>query len=207
MVVKLLFFDNIAFTMEPGNMSKRKELLIALLKDSDPDVVNAAAAALERIENRQSLDDVLEQLKKGDLAEKIRAIYALGTIGGAGVLKPLVYCASRPEEDIRSAAVEVLGELAERSTLPVILEKLKDDNSAIRAKAIKALGNFADRGLSPHLIPFLEAGDGLTDIEAALALAKTGDHLLEERFIALASSPVAATRAAAATALGMINPA
>ncbi|NVN98541.1 MAG: HEAT repeat domain-containing protein [Geobacteraceae bacterium] len=193
--------------MEPSIMSKRKELLIGMLKDSDPDVVNAAAAALERLESRQSLDEVLDQLKKGGLAEKIRAIYALGTIGGAGVLKPLVYCASRPEEDIRSAAVEVLGDLAERSTLPALLEKLNDDNSAIRAKAIKALGNFADRGLNIHLLPFLKAGDGLTDVEAVLALAKTSDTLLEERFIALASSPIAATRAAAATALGMINPA
>lgn len=207
MVVKREFFDNIAFTMEPGNMSKRKELLVGMLKDPDPEVVSAAAAALDRLEGLQSLDDVLEQLKKGGIAEKVRAIYALGAIGGVVVLKPLVYCASRPEEDLKAAAIDVLGSLVQRSSLPVLLERLRDDNSGIRAKAIKALGNFADSSLNSHLIPFLEAEDGLTDVEAALALAKTGDPLLEGKFIKLAASPLAVSRAAAATALGMLNPA
>jgi hypothetical protein len=206
LVVNHVFFDNIAFTMERSPMSKRKELLISLLKDSDIEVSSAAAASLERLENFQSYDEIVEQLKKGGIAEKVRAIYALGAIGGGNVLKPLAYCASRPEEDLKAAAIDVLGNLAQRSTLPVLLEKLKDGNSGIRAKAIKALGNFADRALIPQLLPFLDAGDGLTDVEAALALSKTGDISLEERLMKLASSPVAATRAAAATALGILTP-
>jgi len=193
--------------MEPGHMSKRKDLLIRMLKDSDAEVSSAAAAALERLESVQSLDEVLEQLKKGDIAEKIRAIYALGAAGGEKVLKPLVYCASRPENDLKAAAIDVLGDLTHPSTVPLLLEKLKDDNSGIRAKAIKALGNFADRSLTRHLLPFLDAEDGLTDVEAVLAIAKAGDSLLEERIMKLATSPLAATRAAVATALGMLTPA
>jgi len=193
--------------MEQGHMSKRKELLIRMLKDSDPEVSSAAAAALERLESVLGLDEVLEQLKKGDIAEKVRAIYALGAIGGEHVLKPLIYCASRPEADLKAAAIDVLGNLAHPSTVPLLLEKLKDDNSGIRAKAIKALGSFADRSLTPHLLPFLDAGDGLTDVETVLALAKTGDILLEERIMQLANSPLRATRVAVATALGMLTPA
>jgi len=192
--------------MEPSQMSKRKELLINMLKDADAEVSSAAAASLERLENLQSLDVVLEQLKKGVLAEKVRAIYALGAIGGQQVLKPLVYCAARPEDDLKAAAIDVLGNLAQRSTLPVLIEKLKDDNSGIQAKAIKALGNFADKSLIPYLLPFLDAGDGLTDIEAVIALAKTGDTSLEGSIMKLASSPISATRAAVATALGILTP-
>jgi HEAT repeat protein len=192
--------------MEQSHMSKRKELLIRMLKDSDIEVSSAAATAIERLENLQSLDEILDQLKKGDIAEKIRAIYALGAIGGEKVLTPLTYCASRPEEDLKSAAIDVLGNLAYPATVPLLLEKLNDDNSAIRAKAIKALGNFADRSLTPHLLPFLNAGDGLTDVEAILALAKTGDIFLEERLMKLATSPLSATRVAVATALGMLTP-
>jgi HEAT repeat protein len=206
LVVNHVFFDIIGTIMEQSHMSKRKELLIRMLKDSDSEVSSAAAAALERLESVQSLDEVLQQLKKGDMAEKIRAIYALGAIGGEKVLTPLTYCASRPEDDLKAAAIDVLGDLSQPATVPLLLEKLNDGNSGIRAKAIKALGNFADRSLTPHLLPFLDAGDGLTDVEAVLALAKTGDILLEERFMQLATSPLSATRVAVATALGMLTP-
>jgi len=193
--------------MESIQISKRKELLIRMLKDSDPEVSSAAAAALQRIERFQSLDEVLDQLKKGGIPEKVRAIYALGAIGGEKVINPLIYCASRPEDALKAAAIDVLGDLVQPSTVPLLLEKLKDINSGIRAKAIKALGNFADRSLNPHLLPFLDAGDGLTDSEAVLALVKTGDLSLEEKFIKLTSSPLSTTRAAAATALGILTPA
>jgi HEAT repeat protein len=207
MVVNRVIFGTIAFTMEPGMMSKRKELLISMLKDADPEVVAAAAASLERLDGLQSLDGLLEQLKKGGIPEKVRAIYALGAIGGEKVLKPLVYCASRPEEDLKAAAIDVLGLLVQHSSLPVLLERLKDDNSGIRAKAIRALCNFGEKSLAPHLLPFLDSNDGLTDVEALLALAKIGDTSLEDRFMQLASSPVAATRIAAVTALGILTPA
>ncbi len=193
--------------MEQSQMSKRKELLIRMLKDPESEVSAAAATALERLEGAQRFEDVLEQLKKGGLAEKVRAIYALGGIGGEKVLKPLVYCASRPEDDLKAAAIDVLGALAERSTIPILLEKLKDDNSGIQAKAIAALGNFADKTITPQLLPFFDSGDGLTDVEAVLAIAKAGDISQEYRIMQLAVSPIAATRAAAATALGILKPA
>ena len=205
-VVNHVFFAIIALTMEPSQMSKRKELLISMLKDADGEVRSAAAAALERLETVQSLDEVLEQLKKGVGVEKVRAIYALGAIGGQQILKPLAYCASRPEDDLKAAAIDVLGNLAQRSTLPILIEKLNDNNSGIRAKAIKALGNFTDKSLVPHLLPFLDASDGLTDVEAVIALAKTGDTSLEGSIMKLATSPLSATRAAVATALGILMP-
>jgi HEAT repeat protein len=153
------------------------------------------------------VDVILEQLKKGTLVEKVRAIYALGETGGEKALAPLVYCASRPEEDLKGAAIDALGTLAQRSTMPTLLEKLKDENSGIRARAIRALGNFRETSLAPHLLPFLAAGDGLTDVEAALALARTGDPSLEGPLMKLAHSPLAPSRAAAATALGLLRPA
>jgi len=188
-------------------LSKRKELLIGMLKDPDSEVTAAAAAALEQLEGVMGVDAILAQLKQGTLAEKVMAIYALGEAGGEKVLAPLVYCASRPEEDLKGAAIDVLGSLTHRSAMPVLLDKLKDGNSGIRARAIRALGNFRDKAVIPHLLPFLFAGDGLTDIEAALALAKTGAASLEEPLMKLAQSPLASVRAAAAAALGLLRPA
>ena len=189
--------------MEPSAIAKRRKALIPLLNDSESSVRNAAAAALEKLEGLQGLDALLEQLKKGNMAEKVRAIYALGETGGERVIKPLVYCASRPEVDLKGAAIDVLGNLAELSTLPILLSSLRDGNSGIRARAIRAIGNFQDPSTVAALVPFLDAGDGLTDVEAILALCKIGDKSLEDRFVKLTGSPVPATREAAATALGV----
>lgn len=191
--------------MELSATAKRRDALVPLLKDPEGDVRAAAAAALEKLEGIQSLDDVIEQLKKGGVAAKVRAIYALAEIGGDKVVAPLVYCASRPEEEIRGAAIDALGTISNRSTLQVLVERLKDENSGIRARAIRALGNFRDPALVPVLLPFLGSGDGLTDVEAILSLSAIDNGSLQDRFVELTRSPNAATRVAAATALGLLR--
>ena len=103
-------------------------------------------------------------------------------LGGEKVITPLVYCAGRPEVDIRAAAVEILGRLAYPSTLPTLLERLNDQNTAIQGRAITALSNFpASSSLCDRLRPFLKANDGDLDAEAALALAKLKDRSVDGR--------------------------
>jgi HEAT repeat protein len=184
---------------------QRIQALQALLKDEAPEVRAAAAHAIEQLEGVASLDDVLLSLKKGDAGTKIRAIYALGLIGGERVVAPLIYCAGRPEEGIRSVAVEVLGSLANPAVLPVLLERLNDNVAAIQARAIAALSLFPSKpGLCEHLYPFLAADDGSLEAEAALALARLGDLTAADRIEALLASTHASTRQAAATALSLL---
>jgi len=184
---------------------QRIDALIPLLKDGDPDVRTTVARAIEHLEACGDLNETLQILKTGNMGSRISAIYALGEIGGEGVINPLVYCAGRPEVDIRAAAVEVLGKLAFPSTLPVLLERLKDQNSAIQARAITALSNFpATEELFNHLRPFLKVSDGDIEAETALALARMGDQSVMDTIIDLLKSPYASTRMAAATALSML---
>lgn len=187
------------------NIRQRIDLLIPLLKDADPDVRTTVAHAIEHLEVAFDIMEILHTLKTGDTGARISSIYALGEIGGEKVISPLVYCAGRPEDDIRSAAVEMLGRLAEPSTLPVLLKSLNDRNTAIQAKAITALGNFPSTAtLCPHLQPFLKANDGDLEAAAALALAKLGDVHSMPGIISLLSSSHASTRQAAATALSLL---
>ncbi len=184
---------------------QRIDVLIPLLKDSDPDVRTTVARAIEHLETSGDLNDILHTLKTGDMGARIAAIHALGEIGGAGVINPLVYCAGRPEADIRAAAVEILGRLAEPSTLSVLLERLNDQNAAIQARAISALSNFpVSAALCDRLRPFLEANDGDLDAEATLALTRLGDRSATVGIIPLLSSPHSSTRKAAATALSLL---
>jgi HEAT repeat protein len=184
---------------------QRIDALVPLLKDPDQEVRTAASQAIEHLEASADLGETLQILKTGSMGARISAIYALGEIGGEGVLAPLVYCAGRPEVDIRSAAVETLGRLAAPSTLPVLLERLGDQNPAIQSRAITALGNFpASVVPCDRLRPFLQAGNGDLEAEAALALARLGDRSATAAIVTLLSSPHSSSRKAAATALSML---
>lgn len=179
--------------------------MLPLLQDETPEVRQAAAEAIERLEGVSSLDEILLSLKKGDTGAKIRAIYALGAIGGERVVPPLVYCANRPEEGIRAVAVEMLGAIALPAVLPVLLERLNDPNVAIQARAIAALSHFpATPELFERIRPFLNADDGSLEAEAAQTLARLGDTASAPRILSLLASPHASTRQAVATALSLL---
>ena len=187
-------------------MKEKVRLRIAslrpLLKDPVPSVRTAAAEAIEKIEAASSVDDILATLKTGDMGARIGAIYALGEIGGEKVLPPLVYCARRPEADIRSAAVAMLGKLALPAALPILVELLGDVNPAVQGRAITALRNFpVTQDVLNHLRPFLNASDGVLEAEAAITLAGLRDLYSLSQIQALLESHHASTRQAAATAL------
>lgn len=176
-----------------------------LLKDAEQEVRTAAARAIERLEGGSAFEEIMQSLKKGDTGAKIRAIYALGEIGGDRVVAPLVYCAGRPEDGIRAAAVEMLGRITIPAVLPVLLERLDDANNAIQARAIAALANFPPSSeLCERLRHFLDKQDGALEAEAAIALARLGDQESVERITSLLTSPHASTRQAAATALSLL---
>ena len=187
------------------NIRQRIDVLIPLLKDSDPEVRTTVAHAIEHLEVACDITEILHTLKTGDTGARVSAIYALGELGGEKVITPLVYCAGRPEADIRATAVEILGRLAYPSTLPTLLERLDDQNPAIQGRAITALSNFpASSSLCDRLRPFLKANDGDLDGDAALALARLKDLSSIEGIISLLASPYSSTRKAAATALSLL---
>ena len=183
----------------------RIDALLPLLKDPVPEVRLAAADAIETLEAASSVVEILETLKTGRMGARIGAIYALGEVGGTGVLKPLIYCAKRPEIDIRSAAVAALGKLALPEALPVLMELLDDESPIVQACAVAALRSFpATPDIVTRLHPFLNAGDGVLEAEAATTLAVYKDALSLPLIETLLTSPHASTRQAAAAAFSKI---
>jgi vesicle coat complex subunit len=183
----------------------RIDALQPLLKDSAPEVRLAAADAIEALELAGSVVEILETLKTGNMGARVGAIYALGEVGGAEVIKPLFYCARRPEVDIRVAAIAALAKLAVPEALPVLLELLDDENPSVQASTLAALRNFAP---APNLLNkvrlFLNAHDGVLEAEAAITLAGFKDTFSLPLIQKLLTSRHASTRQAAATALSKI---
>lgn len=184
---------------------ERIAMLRPLLKDAAPEVRNAAAEAIEKLEGIISAEEILHTLKTGDMGARIGAIYALGEIGGTKVLPALIYCAGRPEVDIRSAAVEVLGRLGLSAALQTLVERLEDQNNAVQARAIAALSNFSvSADVLKRLRTFLVSDDGTLEAEAALTLARLNDTAAINSILPLLSSRFASTRQAAATAISIM---
>jgi HEAT repeat protein len=183
----------------------RIDALRPLLKDPVPGVRIAAAEAIEKLEATSSVDEILATLKTGDMGARIGAIYALGEIGGEKVLPPLVYCARRPEVDIRSAAAVVLGKVALPAALPALEDLLEDENRSVQGRAVVALRNYpVTPAILKKLRPFLGANDGVLEAEAALTLAEFKDISSLHMIHALLTSDFASTRQAAATALSFM---
>jgi HEAT repeat protein len=184
----------------------RIELLRPLLKDPVADVRTAAAEAIERLEAASSVDEILATLKTGNNGARIGAIYALGEIGGERVLPPLVYCAKRPEVDIRSVATAVLGKLALSAALPVLVELLDDVDPTVQGSAIAGLRNFQ---VTPDILnklrPFLNASDGVLEAEAAITLSWLNDLYSLVQIKELLTAPYASSRQAAAIALSRMS--
>lgn len=184
----------------------RIESLRPLLKDPVADVRIAAAEAIERLEATSSVDEILATLKTGNKGARIGAIYALGEIGGERVLPPLVYCARRPEVDIRSVATAVLGKLALPAALPTLVELLDDVDPTVQGRAIAGLRNFqVTADILNKLRPFLNASDGVLEAEAALTLSWLNDLYSLGQINELLTSHHASSRQAAATALSRMS--
>jgi len=184
----------------------RIESLRPLLKDPVADVRIAAAEAIERLEATSSVDEILATLKTGNKGARIGAIYALGEIGGERVLPPLVYCARRPEVDIRSVATAVLGKLALPASLSILVELLDDVDPTVQGRAIAGLRNFqVTADILNKLRLFLNASDGVLEAEAALTLAWLNDLYSLGQINELLTSHHASSRQAAATALSRMS--
>jgi hypothetical protein len=187
------------------NVRSRINSLRPLLKDPVPGVRIAAAEAIEKLEATSSVTAIIATLKTGNMGARVGAIYALGEIGGEKVLPPLVYCARRPEVDIRSAAAVALGKLALPAAFATLTGLLDDENPTVQGRAIAALRNFpGTQDILNRLRPFLNASDGVLEAEAALTLAELNDQDSLGQIRELLTSHHASTRQAAATALSII---
>ncbi|MBI4259574.1 MAG: HEAT repeat domain-containing protein [Actinobacteria bacterium] len=86
------------------------EPLLDVLDQGDPEIGPTVGELLDRIAGPEAF---LERLTSMDPAQRMRAVAALGTIGGARAVEGLVRTLSDPDERIRARAVRLLGEMGD----------------------------------------------------------------------------------------------
>ena len=108
-----------------------------------------------------------------------------------------------PDRDIRRAACEALGHLADPAVEPALERCVRDDDTSVVRAAAFALGRMEHAGGSPDLNDALEHADPAVRLLAARALGHRLALDAVPQLLDLAGTdPSATVRAAAATALG-----
>src|SRR3989338_9217361 len=105
-------------------MDKRKEVLVRSLKDTDEAIRKLAAEALEKVETRDRMETIEKFINQGEKMEKLRAVYALGRLKGQKVIQLLLKAVKDPIEDVRAAAIRVLGKMGDARLISPLVECL-----------------------------------------------------------------------------------
>mgnify|MGYP000415725567 CR=1 FL=1 len=186
-------------------MEDRRKVLIQLLRDPHEEVRRSAAEALERLEGLQNLNALIEKYRAGDKVMKLRVIYALGKLRADNCLPLLIHALTSEEEDLKSAAIRVLGELGDVRTLQALVAGLNDPSLTIQTLTVEALANFRHKHLVPLLIPILERENKYLVMAALNTLAKLNAVNALDAIIRLTSHSDPDIRRTAAEVLGEIE--
>lgn len=186
-------------------MDDRRKVLIRLLKDTSEEVRRSAAEALERLEGLANLPTLLEKYRTGDKVMKLKVIYALGKLRAENCFPLLIHALSHPEDDVRAAAIRVLGEIGDSRTLQPLVNMLHDPSLTIQTLAVEALANFPNRNLALHLLPLLDRENKYLVMATLHTLGKLNALEAMEKIISLTGHQDPDIRRVAAEVLGQLE--
>lgn len=185
-------------------LENRRSALQAMLNDPQPEVREAAAAALEVIEAVADLEQLLDRLQHGLRGERIAAAFALERVNSAKIFPPLLESLKSADPDLRLVAVKVLGGKKHPKTTAALVKMLDDPESGIQAETARVLAGFADRRLPGFLAPLLEREEQIA-LAAIEALGRLAFPEGEEPLLGALRDQRPAVRAKAAEMLGKLH--
>ena len=183
------------------SLEQRRNLLIELLNDAEEEVRVAAAAALERLESFQDLQQIIQGLKSDKRGQRIKAIFAMENVKSADVFPHLIGLLKDSDADIRGAAIQVLGVKSHPKSLNSLFKHLKDPSPSVRVHTAEALGHFDDVRLAPYLVSLLDDDDEQLVASAARSLGAIGSPDSIGPLVKVAKDSRATVRVAAVQAL------
>jgi HEAT repeat protein len=117
-------------------------LMYERLAAGSPGEVREAASAIAELRDPRSLGPLLEALRRAEGDEKCHLARALGTLGDARALPPLLGLMSYGL--CETAVLEALGRIGDGRALGALVKALTDERTDICSAAIEALGALGD---------------------------------------------------------------
>jgi cyclophilin family peptidyl-prolyl cis-trans isomerase/HEAT repeat protein len=164
--------------------------------------------AIADLEDRRSLGGsrLIELLRSEDPETRAAAARAVGRIGAADGIAPLLDRLSDSDAAVRHETIFALGLLGSPDARDA-LHRVAASNAAPeeRSEAVLALGRLRGEGAAEVLLPFLTDPSPVIRAETAVALAATGDSVSGADLRPLLSDSNATVRAQAAWAAGRLK--
>ncbi|HXJ55646.1 MAG TPA: HEAT repeat domain-containing protein, partial [Verrucomicrobiae bacterium] len=172
--------------------SKQSELGQALLEWLRPNRLPVGArreaiAMVERARFTNAVNPLMELARSQDPPEREAAVHALGALGGDVSFSPLSALATNAPLETRREALVALGQLRNKTALPLLLQAAREPftrDAAWRALAaqpsLEALDSYLDAMNSPEVVTRDRARRAFDQIkqEALVELEKRGDKLV-----------------------------
>ncbi|WP_165065668.1 HEAT repeat domain-containing protein [Desulfovibrio sp. ZJ200] len=135
--------------------------------------------ALGRYSVVENLAELTEALKDEDPGVRQTAVEAFLNLGGNAerYLPRLLPRLSDENKDVRTALVNLLGQIGTSAVIPHLITALRDENDWVRIRAIEALGVNKNAEAVPTLSQMLEDASPMVAFKIIEALGKIGGNV------------------------------
>jgi HEAT repeat protein len=178
--------------------------LMLALRDESREVRAAAARSLGRLGAPEAAKPLVAALAHEDIPRAVAGHALLGI--GLEALEALRGSATHPEAEVRAAAVQLIGMIANPGEVDIVIDRLRDSSAEVRAKAARALGRLGAERATTDLIASLDDRIPFVRVSAAAALGMIGDRRASPGLLKIATSDGFDAAQAAARALMSIDP-
>lgn len=150
---------------------------------------------------------LIDELRRPDSLSRRQAAVALGDIGDARAVEPLIVLLKDPNALIRRHAVKALGKIRDLRALVPLIKVLgnKDEQAHVKTAAAQALGRIGQTGATGPLVLALKDPTWAVRSTAAKALGMIGDPRAVEPLILALGDADPTVRAHVVDALGRIK--
>ncbi len=180
-----------------------KPLLAQALADADPRLQTAAVTSALRIYGDQASKVLVELWPKLGPRAKCQVVRALDS---AAEKQILTAAADDPDEPVRVAALERLGQIGTSASIPVLARlAVQDEQAGTQKAARRALTSISGQGTDAALAQLAATGDSRMRVIAIGALAERNDQGCRPSLLKYAAESDHDVSAAACTALGKIG--
>jgi HEAT repeat protein len=155
---------------------------IAALRAADGERRTAAAEALAAL-GPPAVPALVVALRDPDAGVRAGAAYALGKIGDARAVEPIMALVEDRDPSLRSVAARALGRLRDSRAVTALTRALEDGHVNVRLQAAGSLREIGGPSAVSPLIEALEDPDARVRLQAALALSTLGDGRAVEPLI------------------------